>query len=340
MPSRSATPFSAVHPFQMEVQDFDSYALIVDARPVAAFQDDHLPGAVNVPCGMGCSPAGVLEDLVRSLRAGGTVLVYCDRRGLDAAALAEPLRRAGWAVDVLPGGWGHYRRWVAAGLEALPRGLGFRCLVAPPMCGLCVIVPLLREQGEQVLDIAELAGQWLLPGLTLAGDKVPTQGLFETRLVDALRRFDPARTVWVRNSAELPAGLAMPPALREALARAESIRIEVPVEQRARVWQARIQALGLPVEDVLRSVFKREAVKGQGRGLEGWMQMLGAGQGIEALSEVIDDCIDPACAAEMPVATVLRVPSLEGRRLVRQVRGLVAGRPADVGPGWRRCRPR
>lgn len=38
-----------VHPHQIEVQDFGSYALIADLRPAADFALDHVPGAVNLP---------------------------------------------------------------------------------------------------------------------------------------------------------------------------------------------------------------------------------------------------------------------------------------------------
>jgi tRNA 2-selenouridine synthase len=245
MPNPPASLFSAVHPFQLEVQDFETYALLVDARAATAFADDHLPGAVSVPCEAVCTTSAgetvrrvpvALQEQVARLSAGDSILVYCDRGGLDAQAYAEPLRRIGWAVDVLPGGWSAYRRWVTAGLEVLPRGLGFRCLVAPPMSGLCVILPLLREQGEQVLDLPDLAGQRLVPGLTLLGDETLTQEAFETRLLDVLRRFDPERAVWVSGCSELPAGLALPRALHDALSHAEAIHLEVPIDQRARLW--------------------------------------------------------------------------------------------------------
>lgn len=335
MPNPSASLFSAVHPFQMEVQAFETYALIVDARTASAFANDHLPGAVSMPCESVCpgeSVSTVLQEHIARLSAGDAILVYCDRGGLDAQAYAQPLRQAGWRVDVLPGGWGTYRRWVDAGLEALPRGLGFRCLVAPPMSGLCVIVPLLREQGEQVLDLPELAGQHVIPGLSLLGDEAPTQDAFETRLLDAMRRFDPGQAVWVRGCAELPSGLALPPALHDALAHADAIHVEVPIEQRARLWFDRIRSLELPVEELLHSLLRRSPT-GHGRGVDTWMSMLGAGKAIEALSEVIGHCIDPVDIADGPTATVLSIPSLEPEQVARQVRALVRGHsPATAGP--------
>jgi tRNA 2-selenouridine synthase len=38
-----------VHPSQLAVRDFSSYALIIDARSPREFAEDHLPGAVNLP---------------------------------------------------------------------------------------------------------------------------------------------------------------------------------------------------------------------------------------------------------------------------------------------------
>lgn len=335
MPNPPASLFSAVHPFQMEVQDFESYALIVDARAAAAFADDHLPGAVSVPCEPVCSEESVptvLQEQVARLSAGDAVLVYCDRGGLDAQMYAQPLRQAGWVVDVLPGGWSAYRRWVAAGLEVLPRGLGFRCLLAPPMSGLCVIVPLLREQGEQVLDLPDLAGQRLVPGLALLGDETLTQEAFETRLLDVLRRFDPERSVWVSGCSELPAGLALPRALHDALVHAEAIHVQVPIDQRARLWFERTRSHGPPVDELLHLLLRRSGAA-RGRSVEAWMAMIDAGRDTEALSEVIGHCIDPGCAVDAAAAAVLSVPSLDPEPLAQQVRDLVRERPlANAAP--------
>lgn len=336
MPSPPASLFSAVHPFQIELQEFGSYGLIVDARAPGAFEDDHLPGAVNVPYEPVASKSGgsatqsmpdALRNHVARLSAGDTILVYCDRGGLDAQAYAQPLRDAGWTVDVLAGGWGTYRRWVAAGLEVLPRSLVFRRFVAPPISGLCLLLALLREQGEQVLDLPELAGQRLVPGLTLVGDNVPTQNAFDTRLLDALRRFDPQRAVWVRSGLDLPSGLELPAALHEALSRADSIRVEMPIDQRARMWFERIRSMGLPIEELLRSLSKRAGVE-HGRGLDGWMEMLGAGRATEALSEVIGDCLDPDCSAGDGVAAIVHLPSPDRDQVAQRVRDLVRAHPS------------
>ena len=38
-----------VHPHQLEVQDWASYALVIDARSPHEYAQDHIPGAVNLP---------------------------------------------------------------------------------------------------------------------------------------------------------------------------------------------------------------------------------------------------------------------------------------------------
>jgi hypothetical protein len=38
-----------VHPHQLEVKDFASYSLVIDARSPHEYAEDHIPGAVNLP---------------------------------------------------------------------------------------------------------------------------------------------------------------------------------------------------------------------------------------------------------------------------------------------------
>jgi len=310
MPTHLASLGSLVHPHQMEVQEFDSYGLVIDARSAEAYQDDHLPGAVSVPVGFpygattGARTAGViareegpvlpyaLTAQLHRLTAGDTVLVYCDRGGLDSMVWAAPLKASGFRVDVLGGGWINYRRWVAAGLEVLPRALTFRRLVAPPVGGLCRVVERLAKLGEQVLDLTTLAGQRLVPGLTLVGDTPPSQAAFETALLDALRRFNPQRPVWVRDGLSGFGELGLPPSLRDALQRSDSLWLEVPLTIRAQAWAERMEVMGIDVAGLLRAISASTAPP-NAAAIEQWRSMADAGQGIDALTEIVKGYIDP-----------------------------------------------
>jgi len=310
MPTHLASLGSLVHPHQMEVQEFDSYGLVIDARSAEAYQDDHLPGAVSVPVRLphGATPreemAGVIASeagpplpyaLAAQLHrpaAGDTVLVYCDRGGLDSMVWAEPLKAAGFRVDVLGGGWSNYRRWVNAGLEVLPRVLTFRRLVAPPVGGLCRVVERLAQLGERILDLTALAGQKLAPGLTLVGDTPPSQAAFETALLDALRRFNPRRPVWVRDGLNGFGELALPPSLSDALQRSDSLWLEVPLTVRAQAWAERMEVMGIDVAGLLRAISASTAPP-NAAAIEQWRSMANAGQGIDALTEIVKGYIDP-----------------------------------------------
>ncbi len=272
MPTHLASLDSLVHPHQIEVQEFSSYALVIDARSTEAYQEDHIPGAVNVPVSgrrasvpesdatalvahdAEPSVPYLLAALLTGLGAGASVLVYCDRGGLDSLVWADPLKAMGYRVDVLGGGWGNYRRWVVAGLEVLPRALTFRRLLAPPAGGMCRVVDRLVELGEQVLDLTVLAGQRWVPGITLAGDTQPSQAAFETALIGALRSFDPRRPVWARDGLNGLGRIALTPSMRDALQRSECLWLEVPLAVRVQAWAERMGAMAIDIGGLLQAI--------------------------------------------------------------------------------------
>lgn len=298
MPTHLASLGSLVHPHQMEIQDFSLYALVIDARRPRAYAEDHIPDAVSLPAASPAthkSPLSMPHELsahANSLARNDMVLVYCDRGGLDSEVWARPLRAAGYTVDVLGGGWGNYRRWVTAGLELLPRALSFRHLVAPPVSGLCRILGVLARQGQPVLDISELAGQRLVPGLTLPGDAPPSQAAFETLLLDRLRKFDPDLPVWVRVGPAPLAALTLPPALRDALARSDEVVLQVPLAERARAWLERMQAMRTPLANLI-DAFGNSALPPPSNLVQQWGSLDAAGHTLEALSAIIKAYIDP-----------------------------------------------
>lgn len=215
------------------------------------------------------------------------MLVYCDRGGLDSLVWADPLKALGYRVDVLGGGWGNYRRWVDAGLEVLPRALTFRRLVAPPVGGLCVLLHRLAMLGEQVLDPTDLAGQRLIPGLTLAGDQTPSQAAFDSALLHALRRFDPRRPVWVRDAMDNLGRLALAPSLRDALQRSDSYWLEVPLAVRAQAWLERLRSMGTDI-DVLLPAIAESVVPPATTALSDWRTLAANGQLRDALVLIIN----------------------------------------------------
>ncbi len=259
------------HPHAIEVQDFSYYALILDVRSQAEFDDDHIPGAVRLsiadyPVVTGDGklmsaelPQGTNADvflplelamLLAPVKLDQAILVYCGRGGRDSLPVARAMRRRGWTVDVLPGGWINYRRWVQAGLESLPRLIAFRVVSASLGGEMERLLAGLSRAGQQVLDLVAIAG-WRVGSFIAAASAQPTQARFESRLLQALRQIDPRRTLWVVDADQQLGGVRLPGALVDALAVAPTVAVACPLAERLACWREDEPLLNGPVNEIL-----------------------------------------------------------------------------------------
>ncbi|MCW5658793.1 MAG: tRNA 2-selenouridine(34) synthase MnmH [Burkholderiaceae bacterium] len=263
MSSSVETVGALVHPHQLEVQEWSSYALVIDARSPREYEDDHVPGAVNLPVvdndeyaevgtthrtdqhaayliGVEYSLRNIaaqIKPLISRYTPKDRFLVYCFRGGKRSRLWADNLRTIGFEVDVLPGGWKNYRRWVRAGLERLPRAFSFRVLCGPTGCGKTRVLQELSRQGHQVLDLEALAcHRGSLLG-DLPGRPQPTQKLFDSVLLDALRHFDTERPIWVEAESKKIGEIQLPEALYDAMHGAPVVSISTPMAERVRLWR-------------------------------------------------------------------------------------------------------
>ena len=327
-PVSDAAPF--VHPHQIEVQEFSTYARVIDARSAAEYAEDHIPGAVNVPTTLdvdastardsGSNPVAAIPSALAAaavgLLPGDTVLVYCSKGGRCAVVLADLLRRQGYQVDVLPGGWPSYRQWVSAGLDVLPRTLEFRRIWAPPAIGIEQVVEALRDEGQQAIDIAAMSGVVHWPGVPTQRQGLVTQTAFESLLLDALRHQESDRAVWVASCPTLPHKLTMPPAMRVALERASTVKLQLPTTVRSAAWIEQLVRAGTPCVIAIEEAtqFGKRPSRQQ---LAQWRRLVESDRAEDALVTVIDDYIDVVFAAgqqSMP-GRVLGLDSLDRARV-------------------------
>lgn len=251
------------HPLQLEVLEFTCYNLVIDARSPHEYDEDHVPGAVNLPVVDDAEFAEVgtkhkddthaayligveysLRNIARQIRPliakydkRARMLVYCFRGGKRSKLWADNLRTIGFEVDVLRGGWKNYRRWVLASIETLPHHFGLRVLAGSTGTGKTRLLKALAESGEQVLDLELLAShRGSLIG-AVPGVKQPTQKYFDTLVVDVLRQFDPARPVWLEAESKKIGNLQLPDSLHDAMRRTVPIHIEAPMPERVRLWR-------------------------------------------------------------------------------------------------------
>jgi tRNA 2-selenouridine synthase len=238
---------------------FDDYDAILDARSPAEYTEDHLPNALSTPvlddaerARVGTlyrqSPfearrvgaalvsrniADILERQLADRPRDWRPLVYCWRGGQRSNSLATILARVGWRTSVLEGGYQAFRRRVLADLGWLPARLQLRVLAGRTGSGKSMILQRLDRLGAQVLDLEALANhRGSVLGL-MPDSAQPSQKHFDSRLWQALRRFDPARPVFVESESRRIGQCHLPDALIERMRQAECIRIEMPAHQRA-----------------------------------------------------------------------------------------------------------
>jgi tRNA 2-selenouridine synthase len=244
------------------LQRLATFDTLIDARSESEHALDRLPGAVNWPS---------LNDAERALvgteykqvspfaaRKRGAVLVarniarhiereamdkpkdwqplvYCWRGGQRSGALALVLGQIGFRVHVLEGGYQAYRRAVLADLEVLPDRFRYQVVCGTTGSGKSRLLQRLVASGVQVLDLEALANhRGSVLGL-VPGSPQPGQKQFESRVWDALRRFDPARPVIVESESKKVGDLRVPERLVEHMRTAPCIRLKLPLDARVQL---------------------------------------------------------------------------------------------------------
>lgn len=297
----------------------DGFDAVIDARSPGEYALDRLPGALNWPS---------LNDEERALvgtaytqvspfaaRKRGAVLVarniaahiereamdkpkdwqplvYCWRGGQRSGALATVLAAIGWRVHLLEGGYQAFRRAVIAALEELPARFEYRVVCGVTGSGKSRLLQRLAAQGVQVLDLEALANhRGSVLGL-VPGSPQPTQKQFETRVWDALRRFDPARPVIVESESKKVGDLRVPEALIERMRAAPCIRLDLALEARVELL---MQDYDFFVHDSAAFCARLDALRVL-RGHEvvnGWQAQARAGRTREVVRDLLVSHYDP-----------------------------------------------
>jgi tRNA 2-selenouridine synthase len=88
---------------------------------------------------------------------------------------------------------------VLAALPELAARLDYRVICGPTGCGKTRLLHALAQAGAQVLDLEALASHRSSVLGMIPGQPQPTPKRFDTLVWDQLRRFDPARPVFVES---------------------------------------------------------------------------------------------------------------------------------------------
>ncbi len=216
------------------------FSTVIDARSESEFAYDHLPGAINWPSltdaerheigtlykqvnpfeakkrGAAKVAANIARHIEREVidkPRGWQPLIYCWRGGKRSGSLALILDQIGFRVHLIEGGYKAFRAAVLAELPTLTARLTFRVVCGPTGSGKTRLLQALQARGAQVLDLEEMAHHRSSVLGLVPGQQQPSQKHFDTRVWDALRRFDPARPVFVESESKKVGNVAVPDAL-------------------------------------------------------------------------------------------------------------------------------
>ena len=232
---------------------------IIDVRTPAEFAEDHIPGAINCPVlsneervivgtlytqvspfeARKVGAALIAKNIAKHLQTrfqrhpkSWRPLVYCWRGGQRSGAMSIILAQVGWAAHKLEGGYKTYRRDVLEKLEALPQSFTFRVICGPTGSGKSRLLAALADTGQQVLDLEMLAQHRGSVLGRLPGQAQPSQKWFDSALLQALQKFDPARPVFVEAESNKIGLVTLPMALITAMHAGTCLLVETSLATR------------------------------------------------------------------------------------------------------------
>lgn len=241
------------------LRQLDSFDTVIDARSENEYAEDHLPGAVNWPTlnNQERHEIGTLYKQVNAFEAkkrGGAIaarniaahierevinkpkdwkpLTYCWRGGKRSGSLSLILSEIGFRVTLIEGGYKAFRAALLADIPRLAPLHDWRVICGTTGSGKTRLLQALATAGAQVLDLEALANHRSSVLGAIPGVAQPSQKEFDTRIWDALRRFDPARPVYVESESKKVGNVAVPAALIEAMRAAPCLNLVLPDEER------------------------------------------------------------------------------------------------------------
>ena len=195
---------------------------VIDVRSPKEFSQGHIPGAFSIPLfsdeeraqvGITYTKSGnrlatmkgleivgpKLKDYAvqaQKIAPGGEVLVHCWRGGMRSEAMAWLFSFSGLKTSVLEGGYRAYRRYIR---DALSIGPSMIVLGGMTGSGKTEILRHLSEQGDQVVDLENLAHHKGSAFGSLGEPEQPTTEQFENDLAKVWMALDPGKPAWIED---------------------------------------------------------------------------------------------------------------------------------------------
>jgi tRNA 2-selenouridine synthase len=307
------------------ISRLDQFSDILDARSEGEFAEDHLPGALNWPSlnneerivvgtlykqagpfeakklGAGLVAANIARHIAREVidkPRNWQPLAYCWRGGNRSGSLALVLGQIGFKVSVIEGGYKAFRSAVLAALPALVEQLDFRVVCGPTGSGKTRLLQALAAEGGQVLDLEALASHRSSVLGSIPGQAQPTQKRFDTLVWDALRRFDPARPVYVESESRKVGNVAVCDSLIDRMRASPCLDLRLADDERVALL---MEDYDFFVKDSAMFCERLSALT-ELRGkavVQGWQAEVAAGRTEGVVRELLEKHYDPGYAASI-----------------------------------------
>jgi len=300
-----------------QLGEFDE---IIDVRTPAEFAEDRIPGAINCPVlsdeeriavgtlykqvspfearklGAALVAKNIAEHLQTRFRdhpKSWRPLVYCWRGGQRSGAMCIVLAQVGWAAHKLEGGYKAYRRDVLDKLAILPQNFSLRVICGPTGSGKSRLLAALADSGQQVLDLENLAQHRGSVLGRLPEQAQPSQRWFDSALLQALQKLDPARPVYVEAESNKIGTITLPNALVTAMHAGACLLLETPLEKRVTGLLEDYRHYLANPETLIAHLQALHRFHG-GKQLEHWIALIRAGDFAALVAELLTLHYDPS----------------------------------------------
>lgn len=235
-------------------------------------------------------------------------LIYCWRGGQRSGAMSIILAQIGWSAHKLEGGYKTYRRDVLDKLAILPQNFTLRVICGATGSGKSRLLAALADSGQpgsgqpnnkqpnnkhQILDLENLAQHRGSVLGRLPGQAQPAQKWFDSLLLQALQKLDPARPVYVEAESSKIGTITLPDALFNAMHASECLLLETPLEVRvAGLLEDYHHYLANP-ETLIAHLQALHRFHGSQQ-LEHWASLIRAGDFAALVAELLTQHYDPS----------------------------------------------
>ncbi len=242
----------------ISIEDFFSLRKqlpVVDVRSQGEFQEGHIRNAINIPLlnneervqvGTDYKQKGQKEAIKTGFRLVGPrlldivneaehvargmeLLVHCWRGGMRSNNFSQFVGMAGVKSHTVKGGYKEYR---SLAMESFKKHFQIILLTGCTGSGKSEVLRALKEQGEQVLDLEDLArhkgsafGGLLMPAQ-------PTTEQFQNELFEEILLLDPSKRVWVEDESIAIGKIFLPTDFWQTMHQSPLVQMEVPKEVR------------------------------------------------------------------------------------------------------------